>query len=71
MASPDTKDGIVKSSRTRFPMDCVKLIEEIRERTAIWDQKDKQYHNRDVSNEKWLEVSDIMGQPSKYFKIQA
>lgn len=32
------------------------LIELVRERLVLWDQRDKQYHNRDLRSKLWEEV---------------
>lgn len=41
-------------------MDCEKLITLVEERQSLWDQKSKQYHNRDLNKKLWREVAEIM-----------
>ena len=36
------------------------LIELVRERVALWDQREKQYHNRDLRGKLWEEIGKLM-----------
>lgn len=38
-------------------MDIEKVINSVHQRPALWDQKNKYYHNRDVVRCKWNEVA--------------
>lgn len=44
-------------------MDCEKLIHLIQERKYLWDQKEPQYHMRNVQMKLWKEVATEMKEP--------
>ncbi|KFM83253.1 hypothetical protein X975_05534, partial [Stegodyphus mimosarum] len=44
-------------------MDIQRLINEVKARPAIWDQKSIQYYNRDVVARMWNEIADVCGMP--------
>ncbi|KAG5893037.1 hypothetical protein JTB14_026589 [Gonioctena quinquepunctata] len=41
-------------------MDCELLITLVHERRSLWDQKSKQYHNRELNKKLWKEVATEM-----------
>ena len=47
-------------------MDSEKLITLVYEHRCLWDMKDKNYHNRDLSRKKWEEISKTMDVNGKY-----
>lgn len=42
-------------------MDIEKLIIGVQHRLALWDQRNKHYHNRDVVRRNWIEVAQECG----------
>lgn len=47
-------------------MDIERLIGSVHEHPALWDQKNKYYHNRDITRDSWSEVAQQCGIDSKY-----
>lgn len=47
-------------------MNLEKLITCVHERPALWDQKNKHYHNRDIVRRCWSEVAEECESDSKY-----
>ena len=47
------------------------LIELVRERVALWDQRDKNYHNRDLRAKLWDEVGEELGIQGNKFIISS
>lgn len=45
------------------------LIELVRERVALWDQREKQYHNRELRGKLWDEIGKLMKIDGKYKPI--
>ncbi|XP_067005163.2 uncharacterized protein [Anabrus simplex] len=64
----------VETSRLVHPhlgkMDTEKLINCVFERTPLWDQKNKMYHNRDMSRLLWNEVANELGLPREVVKVK-
>lgn len=44
------------------------LISTIQERPALWDKRNKNYHNRLLTYREWEEVAKIIGTTCKYIK---
>ncbi|XP_046998038.1 uncharacterized protein LOC124613380 [Schistocerca americana] len=49
-------------------MDIERLINSVRERPVLWDQKNKYYHNRDFVRQEWNEIAEDCGTDSKVLK---
>lgn len=47
-------------------MDIEKLILGVFERKALWDQTNKDYHNRDMARKMWLSLAQEINETSKY-----
>lgn len=47
-------------------MDVEKLIMCVHTRNALWNQKSKDYHNRNIIKRLWEEVSQEMNDTGKY-----
>lgn len=47
-------------------MDYDKLISLVYENRCLWDMRDKNYHNRDISRQKWEKVATELNTSSKY-----
>lgn len=43
-----------------------RLIQEVRSRPPLWDQKHLNYHNRLVVNTQWQEIADLLQVNSEY-----
>jgi hypothetical protein len=52
--------------QSREEMDAEKLINLVFGEKALWDQKMKTYHNREVSRKLWQKISKDMNITSKY-----
>lgn len=52
--------------RSAMTMDLQRLINEVRARPAIWDQKNVNYHNRDVILKMWREIARSCEVSSEY-----
>ena len=47
-------------------MDNDKLISLVYENRSLWDMRDKNYHNRDISRQKWEKIATELNTSSKY-----
>jgi len=47
-------------------MDKTYLIELVRDVTPLWDQRDKNYHNRDLKPKLWDEIGEKLNVTSTY-----
>lgn len=47
-------------------MDKDKLISLVYENVCLWDMSDKNYHNRDICQQKWEKVATELNTTSKY-----
>jgi len=47
-------------------MDLDKLISLVYENRCLWDMSEKNYHNRDISRQKWEKVATELNTSSKY-----
>lgn len=47
-------------------MDPDKLISLVYENRCLWDMGEKNYHNRDISRQKWEKVAKVLKTSSKY-----
>jgi hypothetical protein len=47
-------------------MDKTHLIELVRDATALWDQRDKNYHNRDFKPKLWVKIREKLNVAGKY-----
>jgi len=45
-----------------------RLIQEVRSRPPLWDQRNLNYHNRVVVNALWQDIADLLQVNSKYDK---
>jgi len=54
--------------RNAMTMDLQRLINEVHARPAIWDQKNVNYHNRDVILKMWREIARACEVSSKYIR---
>lgn len=43
-----------------------RLIQEVRSRPPLWDQRNLNYHNRVVVNTLWQDIADLLQVNSKY-----
>lgn len=50
--------------KEEIKVDAKLLIAEVYKRSALWNQRDVLYHNRDVTNRIWTELSAVLGPPS-------
>ncbi|XP_014216143.1 uncharacterized protein LOC106644942 [Copidosoma floridanum] len=51
-------------------MDAYQLIAEIFKRPALWNQKHVSYHNREVTNQVWMEISSLFKMPVPVLKAK-
>ncbi|XP_047002866.1 uncharacterized protein LOC124620242 [Schistocerca americana] len=49
-------------------MDIERLINSVRERSVLWEQKNKYYHNRDFVRQAWNEIAEDCGTDSEALK---
>ncbi|XP_047109399.1 uncharacterized protein LOC124777898 [Schistocerca piceifrons] len=49
-------------------MDIERLINSVRERPVLWDQKNKYYYNRDFVRQEWNEIAEDCGTDSEELK---
>ncbi|XP_046998058.1 uncharacterized protein LOC124613399 [Schistocerca americana] len=49
-------------------MDIERLINSVRERSVLWEQKNKYYHNRDFVRQAWNEIAEDCGTDSEVLK---
>ncbi|XP_049794838.1 LOW QUALITY PROTEIN: transcription factor Adf-1-like [Schistocerca nitens] len=49
-------------------MDVERLINNVRERPVLWDQKNKYYHNRDFVRQAWNEIAEVCRTDSEVLK---
>lgn len=45
------------------------LISEVCKRRALWDVRQKTYHNRHITEVQWKEVANVVGSTSKYLYL--
>ena len=50
-------------------MDCELLISLVHERRSLWDQKNKNYHNRNLNKKLCREVGAAMKLEGRYFHL--
>ncbi|XP_028982690.1 uncharacterized protein LOC107035416 isoform X2 [Diachasma alloeum] len=51
-------------------VDVTRLIAEMHKRPALWNQKHVLYHNREVTNRMWIELSAILNVQKPYLKTK-
>jgi len=47
-------------------MDKTYLTEPVRHMTPLWDQRDKNYHNRDIKPKLWDEIGEKLNVAGEY-----
>jgi len=48
-------------------VDTTYLIELVRDVTPLWDQRDKNFHNRDLKSKLWDEIGEKLNVTGKYW----
>ncbi|KAK0167725.1 hypothetical protein PV327_001597 [Microctonus hyperodae] len=56
--------------KEEIKVDAKLLIAEVYKRSALWNQRDVLYHNRDVTNRIWTELSAVLGPPKAILKAK-